>query len=59
VHGVRQGSGISPLLFIRYVDDLIVQLSSSGLGCHIGDNFLGCVMYADDLLVLSASVGGL
>jgi len=59
---VRQGSVLSPLLFnhnVDDVDDLIVQLPSSGLGCYIGNNFLGCVMYADDLLVLSASVGGL
>jgi len=41
------------------VDDLIVQLSSSGLGCQIGNKVLGSVMYADNLLVLSASVDGL
>ena len=42
-----------------YVDDLIGQLEDSGNGCFIGGKFFGCVMYADDVLLLSASVTGL
>ena len=54
--GVRQGGVLSPVLFAIYVDDIIVELKSSHEGCSIGGLYLGCVMYADDLLLLSASL---
>ena len=54
--GVRQGSILSPILFNIYVDDLIQQLELSNLGCHVGCYYFGCIMYADDLLLMSASI---
>jgi len=57
--GVRQGGVLSPLLFNIYVDDLIHQLEASNYGCYVFGKFFGCIMYADDLLLLSASVTGL
>ena len=56
VCGVRQGGVISPVLFTVYVDDIIERLNDSKLGCFIGDLYLGCIMYADDLILISASV---
>jgi len=47
---------LSPLLFNLYVDDLLCELKASKLGCCIKDIYVGCVMYADDILLLSASV---
>jgi len=47
---------LSPLLFAVYVDDLIAKLKDSGLGCHIGPMYFGCIMYADDLVILAASL---
>ena len=54
--GVRQGGVLSPVLFAVYVDEIIEKLNRSSHGCRIGDMFLGCVMYADDLILISASL---
>ena len=56
VCGVRQGGVLSPALFAVYVDDIIERLNDSKLGCFIGDHYLGCIMYADDLILISVSV---
>ena len=37
----------------------INQLKQLRVGCHISSLFLGCILYADDLLLLSPSVTGL
>ena len=58
-NGVRQGAVSSPILFSVYINDLIVELREAGLGCHLGGLFVGCLGYADDLLLLSGSRGGL
>lgn len=54
--GVMQGGILSPFLFNVYVNCLITGLRSSKLGCQINNCYIGCIMYADDLLLLSASV---
>lgn len=59
VNGVRQGGVISPLMFTVYVDELISKLKSSGIGCHIGHIYLGCLGYADDLKLLCPGLKGL
>ena len=58
-NGVRQGAVSSPLLFSIYIDGLIKELRLSGLGCSLDIFFYGCLGYADDLLLLSASRTGL
>jgi len=55
VTGVRQGGVLSPVLFTVYVNDIICKLEVSGYGCRIARKFVGILMYADDLLLISAS----
>ena len=54
--GVRQGGVVSPILFSLYVDDLIVKLRKANLGCSINGVYIGCIMYADDLVLLACSI---
>jgi len=35
---------------------LIQLLKSSGLGCRYNDNYVGCLCYADDIILISHSV---
>jgi len=39
-----------------YVDGLIESLEASDLGCHFYGVYVGCLLYADDVILLSASV---
>ena len=57
--GIRQESILSPMLFDIYVYSLVDALRSSDLGCHIGDEYIGCVVYADDIILISASLTNL
>ena len=57
--GVRQCGILSPILFHVYVDELIELLRDSGYGCYVNRTFIGCLIYGDDLLLLSPTVGGM
>ena len=54
--GVRQGGILSPVLFAVYMDTLIVRLRKLGIGCKLFDVYYGCLLYADNILLLSLSV---
>ena len=50
-----RGSIVSSFI-MHNVNDMLQKLCDKRLGCYIGDVFCGCVMYADDLVLVSASV---
>ena len=54
--GVRQGGVLSPVLFALYMDVLIRRLRHAGFGCHLLNEFYGCILYADDILLLAHSL---
>jgi hypothetical protein len=40
---------LSPVSFCRYIDGLLTALSQAGVGCFVGDHFIGALAYADDI----------
>ena len=55
---VREGCCL-PIFYGIYVNDLIIILQKSGIGCHVRAIFAACLFYADDIAVLAPSVKGL
>jgi len=47
---------VSPALFAIYIDDFIVRLKAPKLWCHLNGAYYGCLLYANDILLLSHSV---
>ena len=59
INGTRQGSILSPALFAVYVDELLQELRSLGVGCHVAGVFYGAVGFCDDILLLSPTRDGM
>jgi hypothetical protein len=57
--GVRQGGVLSPYLFAIYVDDIVVKINKSDLGCRLGLRRIAIIVYADDIMLLAPSVESL
>ena len=47
------------VLLAVYVNPLLEKLQHSGAGCHLGRLFMGALMYADDLVLVSGSIADL
>jgi exonuclease III len=52
--GVRQGGILSPILFLVYVNEMLIKLSKCG--CSILGHWTGALMYADDLVLMAPSL---
>ena len=57
--GVRQGDNLSPSLFNLYVNDLPSYFDSSCDPVTINETNLNCLMYADDVVLLSTTEKGI
>ena len=57
--GVRQSISPSPSIFNVFMNVFIVTLRQLGNDCNVCGQFVNCILYADDIIILSASVRGL
>ena len=53
--GVRQGSVLSPALFLVVMDPLLRQLQSHSMGASVNNMYAGCFLHADDIRTLAAN----
>ena len=44
-----------PTLFNLYIEELIARIRFSGRGVKVGDGRLGCLAYADDIVLMAES----
>ena len=51
--GTKQGGILSPDFFAVYIDDLIKLLKKMGVGCHMIEFFMACLLFADDMTLIS------
>ena len=58
-NGTQQGSVPSPAFFAIYIDDLLKRLRQLGVGCHVGEKFLGAAGFADDIVLIAPSRGAM
>jgi len=54
-NGTKQGGVLSPFLLSCYIQPLLQQISSCGIGCHIGSMATNIFAYADDIVLLAPS----
>uniref|UniRef100_A0A8C4TMG7 ribonuclease H n=1 Tax=Erpetoichthys calabaricus TaxID=27687 RepID=A0A8C4TMG7_ERPCA len=59
MRGVKQGDDLSPLFFNIAIDPLIHKLESDGSGTFLGETTITAMAFADDLVLVSNTWGGM
>jgi len=54
--GVRQGGVLLPCLFAVFMDSIVCKVRLAGDGASIGRHYLGCMLYADDIMLVCNSI---
>ena len=55
-NGVKQGGVISLVMFNLYLDNSLISLKQSGLGCHINGTYMFALGYADSITLTCPSL---
>ncbi len=55
-NGVKQGGVLLPIVFALYKDGLLGRLGQTGVGCQMGIHFIGALIFADDINLLSTTL---
>ena len=59
LNGVKHGATLSAILFCIYIDDLLKEMRRNRDGCWVNNTYVGIIVYADDIVLLSPSIDGL
>ena len=57
--GVKQGCVLSPELFKEFINDLVEVVNAVGKGVKLDFMSISCLLFADDLVLMSESLEGL
>jgi len=53
INGVKQGGILSPVLFDVYIEELLLALRETNVGCFMGIWFVGALAYADNIVLMA------